>query len=153
MALFKTLIGRLDDAVNAWLPAGYVFGYSIPHDVPYTPDDPRAESEPEDLTHVDLHSGIRLTEYRQAVMRYGQSNPGKVTAADVTALPATGRYIIAEIVHQPTGIVAFRAYSYDAIRDLITGPGTLAQKRTTIRNQLGSLLTDCQARVAAAGGG
>ena len=150
MANFVRIAQTISDAANAWLPDGYVFGYSLPHDVPIRADDPEYATATEDIAHLDLHSAIRLREYRQSAIAYGQKHAGTVTASDVTALPSAGRYLIAEIIHRPTGIAAFRAYSYDTIRDIATDDTrTLAQKRTAVRNALQSLFTDCQTRVQA----
>lgn len=149
MAQYRRLALALSEAVNGWLPDEYAFGLSIPHDVPYAEDDPRTETEPEDLAQVDRNSEIRLREYRQEALRHAQRNPGKVADEDVAGLPTAGRYIIAEIVHWPTGAVAFRAYAYDAIRDLMLDPNrTAAQKRAVIRNQLTALYTTAQERAA-----
>lgn len=149
MANYVTIVDRINDAANAWLPPDYSFGYHLAHDSRLRPDDPALVAAPEDLAVVDEGCAEMLTIWRRELTR--ASNAGEPGASDdLTALPASGRYLLVEILHQPTGIRAIRTYAYATIRDLITDPNrTNAQKRTAIRNALASLYSDCQARVAA----
>lgn len=145
MANWRRIANAIEDAANAWLPAGYVFGYELAHDG-------AADDDPEDLAMVDAGSAEFLSRWRARLTRYvARGDAG--ASDDLAALPASGRYLIAEILHVPTGIRAVRAYSYDTIRNLATNDAlTPAQKRNQVRNALANLFSDCQSRVAAAGG-
>jgi hypothetical protein len=146
MANYRTIIDNIEAAANAWLPPEFAFGYEVAHDAA----DPSA---PEDLTMVDAGSAEFLANWRRRLTKYVAANhPG--ASDDLAAWPASGRYLIAEIVHLPTGARAVKAYSYETIRNLATnGALTPAQKRTQVRNALNQLYLDCQARVAAIEGG
>ena len=149
MAFYRRLADAINDAANAWLPAGYVMGYELAHDSRRMPDDPLLDSDAEDLTLVATGSNESLARWR--VRLAVSTKPG--AAEDLAALPASGQYLLVEILHVPTGIRAVRTYAYATIRDLITNPNlTAAQKRTQIRNALQNLYDTCAARVAAAGG-
>lgn len=152
MANYARIVQAIADAANAWLPEGYVLGYRLPHDVPLAADDPAYASTPEDPAHLALHGGLVLAEMRRDLERYRARHPGRVDDGDLSALPATGAYLVVEILHRPTGIVAVRAYDWTTIRGLILDPSrTPAQKRAAIRAAIQSLADACAARVAAAG--
>jgi len=129
----------LVDAANDALPSGYVLGYHLIHtDVDEALID-AADAEMKRIWRTRLASDPRAS-------------------ADITNIPTdasagTGRHILFEIVHLTTGIRAVATYSVQSMSDLITGPGTIAQKRTTVRNQIAALYTTCRDRVVAAGGG
>lgn len=150
MANWLRLANTLNDAANAWLPAEYAFGYHLAHDCRLRADDPALDATPEDLTVLDEGCAEMLTIWRARLTRDAAAGvPG--AADDLAALPTSGRYLLAEIVHLPTGIRAVKTYAYATIRDLITDPTkTNAQKRTAVRNALAALYQTCQDRVAAA---
>lgn len=149
MANYRAIVDRINDAANAWLPDEYAFGYHLAHDTRLRPDDPALASAPEDLTVVDEGCAEMLTIWRAELTRAAAAGmPG--AADDLAVLPASGRYLLVEILHLPTGIRAVRTYSYATIRDLVTDPArTAAQKRTAVRNALGNLYSEVQDRVAA----
>jgi hypothetical protein len=150
MAWYLTIVERIDDAANAWLPPDYHFGYELAHDSRLRPDDPTLADAAEDADTLDEGCAEILTRWRERLTRYAAR--GDVGAADdLAALPAAGRYLLVGIIHRPTGIRAVRTYSYATIRDLITNPNlTNQQKRNQIRQALGNLFQTAQERVAAA---
>ena len=149
MAAYRRIVERIEDAANDWLAGtGYSFGYELAHDSRLRPDDPGLDAADEDLTVVDEGCAEILSRWQTRLTR-GAARGDVGASDDLAALPASGRYLLVEIVHTPTGIRAVRTYSYATIRDLVTGPGTNAQKKAQVRNALNSLYTDCQDRVAA----
>lgn len=148
MGVYWRIVNQIEDAANAWLPGDYGFRYHLAHDSRRSPDDPALAGESEDTATLDEGCAEMLTQWRARLTRDAATDSG--AAADLAALPASGRYLLVAIVHRPTGIRAVRTYSYATIRDLVTNPNlTNAQKRAQVRNALNSLYTDCQDRVAA----
>jgi hypothetical protein len=145
MAAFRKILLMLDAAAAAWLPDDYAFGIELAHDG-------LTESDPEDLTLVDAGSAEVLARWRTRLARPSAPN-ATGASADLAALPMTGRFLLVEIQHKPTGIRAVRTYAYETIRDLATNDAlTVAQKRAQVRTALGNLYQTVQDRVVAAGG-
>lgn len=150
MANYLKLVNALDDAANAWLPEPYAFGYHLVHDCRLPACDPSLNATPEDTAVLDEGCAEMLAIWRAELTRAAAAGqPG--ASDDLAALPASGRYLLVEIIHTPTGIRAVRTYAYATIRDLVTDSTLSAtQKRTRVRNALAALYQTAQDRVAAA---
>lgn len=150
MTHYLTILNAIEDAANAWLPEMWSFGYELAHDSRLRPDDPAFADAVEDTDTLDEGCAEILTRWHHKLAAL-EANGVTGAAEDRAALPTSGRYLLVEIIHRPTGTRAVRTYSYATIRDLITDPTkTPAQKRQQIRNALNNLYQAAQDRVAAA---
>lgn len=147
MANYRRILEAIDHAANEWLPDGYVLGFELAHDSRLGADDAGLAGVPEDLAVVDEGSAESLARWRARLTRYA-ARGDMGAASDLATWPPSGRYLVVEIFHVPTGARAVRAYAYATIRDLATDDAlTPAQKRTAVRNALNNLYQECQSRV------
>jgi hypothetical protein len=155
MVVAPRIVARLADVVNGWLPAGYSIAFDIPSDYLGKREDV-TDATPSDDAEIARGSFDVIRHWRRQLSNRSARGGafGTAAATDLAALPSSGNYILAELTHTNAGGVVdacvIRCFAWDTIRDLVTDPAlTDAQKRTRIRNALASMLSDCQARVAA----